>query len=231
MDGSNPAVGHNRPPDPIDEALAPFSDAIAEAENWLDGEPVENEGQMKAVDALIADIRKAGTALASAKKSSTAPLHDAWKAEIARWKPTEDDIERIKKSLVALVDPFKRKLAAEKAEAERKAREEAEAKRREAEVKAREARAGDIESQREAARAQAEAEASQKAAAKAGKDKPKGLRTVTKFEITSHRDLLAWLYKNRPDDIAAFLEEWARRNHRETLQADGLRVWQEKGAY
>ena len=103
--------------------------------------------------------------------------------------------------------------------------------RREAEAKAREARAGDIESQREAARAQAEAEATQKAAAKAGKDQVKGLRTVTKFEITSHRDLLAWLYKNRPDDIAAFLEEWARRNHRETQQADGLRVWTEKTAY
>ena len=231
MDGSNPAVGHNRPPDPIDEALAPFSDAIAEAENWLDGEPVENEGQVKAVDALLKDIRKAGSSLSDAKKSSTAPLHDAWKAELARWKPTEDDIDRLKKGLVALVDPFKRKLAAEKAEAERKAREEAEAKRREAEAKAREARAGDIESQREAARAQAEAEATQKAAAKAGKDQVKGLRTVTKFEITSHRDLLAWLYKNRPDDIAAFLEEWARRNHRETQQADGLRVWTEKTAY
>jgi hypothetical protein len=106
MDGSNPALGHNNPPDPIDEALAPFSDAISEAENWLDGEPVENEEQMKAVDAILADIRKAGTALASAQKSSTAPLHDAWKAEIARWKPTVDDIERMKKGLAALVDPF-----------------------------------------------------------------------------------------------------------------------------
>ena len=39
---------HNNPPDPIDEALAPFGDVISEAENWLDGSPVENEAQMKA---------------------------------------------------------------------------------------------------------------------------------------------------------------------------------------
>ena len=30
-------IGHNNPPDPIDEALAPFGDVITEAEVWLDG--------------------------------------------------------------------------------------------------------------------------------------------------------------------------------------------------
>jgi hypothetical protein len=87
-------IGDNNPPDPIDEALAPYADAIAEAENYLDGEPVQTEAQMQAVDALIKDIRSAKSDLAKAKKSATAPLHDIWKNEIARWKPTEDDVER-----------------------------------------------------------------------------------------------------------------------------------------
>ena len=113
-------VGDNNPPDPLDEAIAPFGDAITEAENWLDGEPVTTEGQMKAVDKLAKDIRSARRALDDAKKSATAPLHDAWKAEIARWKPTEDDLDRIQKGLAALVDGYKRNLAAEKAEAKRK---------------------------------------------------------------------------------------------------------------
>lgn len=226
MDG----IGHNNPPDPIDAALAPYSDVISEAENWLDGSPVETEDQMKAVDALIAEIRKCGTDIGKAKKSSTAPLHDAWKAEVARWKPTEDDIERIKKGLAALVDPFKRKLAEAKAEAEREARAEAERKRREAEAAARNADAADIESQRAAAQAQADAEAAQKAAAKASKDTVKGLRTVTRYEITDHKALLHWIAKNRRDDVTAFIDEWARRNHRD-VTADGLRVWQEKEAY
>lgn len=38
---------HNNPPDPIDEALAPFGDFISEAENWLDGTAVENESPLR----------------------------------------------------------------------------------------------------------------------------------------------------------------------------------------
>ena len=56
-------IGHNNAPDPIDATLAPYSDAIAEAANWLDGQKVENEAQMKSVDAVLKDIRAAGTAL------------------------------------------------------------------------------------------------------------------------------------------------------------------------
>ena len=231
MYGETAQVGHNHPPDPIDEALAPYADDISEAENWLDGEPVQNEEQMKAVDALLANLRKAGSSLASAEKSATAPLHDAWKAEKARWKPTIDDIDRIKKGLAALVDPFKRKLAAEKAEAEREAREEANRKRREAEEKARAASEADIESQREAARAIEEAKHADMDAKKANGDTVKGMRTVTKFEVTDHRALLHWIAKNDRDAITAFVDEYARRNHRERAGADGLRVWQEKEAY
>lgn len=222
--------GHNNPPDPIDSALAPYGDTISEAENWLDGTTVENEDQMKAVDALISDMRKCGSDLAKAKKSATAPLHDAWKSEIARWKPTEDDVERIKKGLAALVDPFKRKLAAEKAEAERKAREEAEAKARAAHEAALAASAADIDAQRAADAAKAEAEAAAKAAKAASKNQVKGLRTVTKYEITDHRDALHWIAQHDRDAVTAFIEDYVRRNHRAANIA-GVRVWQEKEAY
>jgi hypothetical protein len=221
---------HNQPPDAIDEAIAPYSDTIAEAENWLDGSPVENENQMKAVDALIADMRKCGSDLGKAKKSATAPLHDAWKAELARWKPTEDDVERIKKGLAALVDPFKRQLAAEKAEAERKAREEAERKAKEAREAALAAEAADLESQRAAAQAKEDAERAFKDAKRAEKDTVKGLRTVTKYEITDHRDALHWIARNDPDAVTAFVEDYVRRNHR-SAKIVGVHVWQEKVAY
>lgn len=225
------AIGHNNPPDPIDEALAPYGDAIAEAENWLDGTPVENEGQMKAVDAIIKDMRSAKSDLAKAKKSATAPLHDAWKAEIARWKPTEDDIERRLKGLAAVVDPFKRKLAEEKEAAKRAAYEEAKRKEREAEEAARKADASDYEASTEAARLKDDAIEAKKAASAANKDTVKGLRTVTKYEITDHRALLHWIAENRRDDLTAFIEAWAQRNHRDVAGAAGLHVWQEKEAY
>lgn len=222
---------HNNPPDPIDEALAPYGDAISEAEGWLDGTAVENEGQMKAVDALIKELKAAKKAVEVAEESEAKPIYDAWKAAKERYKPTLTDLDRIVKGLVAAVDGFKRKLAAEKAEAERKARAEAEAKMRAAKIAAMQAAETDLEAQRAAAKSQEEAAAAVKAAQLAAKDNVKGLRTVTKYEITDHRALLHWIARNDRNAVTAFIEDWARRNHKETSGADGLRVWTEKEAF
>ena len=233
MNDMNPraVIGGNAPPDPLDEALAPFGDFITEAEGWLDGQAVENEGQMKAVDALLKQIKDADKAVTEAREAEAKPLHDAWKSAIARYKPTQDDLSRIKNGLVAIVDSFKRKLAAEKAEAERKARAEAEEAVRKAREAAMQADAANIEAQRAAAAAQAEAEEAQRRAAAAAKDTVKGLRTVTRYEITDHRALLNWIARNDREAITAFIEEWARRNHKENQNAEGLRVWTEKEAF
>lgn len=222
---------HNNPPDPIDEALAPFSDAIEEAQNWLDGEPVKDEAAMKAVDALLADVKAAHKAVSDGEKSAAAPLYDIWKAEKARWKPTLDDLDRIKKGLVSIVGDFKAKLAREKAEAERKAREEAERKAREAAEAAAKADAADIEAVREAAEAQQAAEEAARDAARASKEKVKGLRTVYRYTITDHRALLHWIAKNDRDAVTAFVEEYARQNHRRIGSVDGLDVRKEKEAF
>jgi predicted phage tail protein len=224
------AIGHNNPPDPLDDALAPYGDAIEEAQNWLDGATVEDDAQMKSVDALLRDIKAAEKAVTEAQKDEAKPLHDAWKAALARYKPTLDDLARIKKGLVAAVDGFKRRVAAEKAEAERKARAEAEAKMRAAAEASAKADAANLEAQREAARMRDEAEAAKAAAHKAKNETVKGLRTVTRYEITDHRALLHWIAKNDRDAITAFVEDYARRNHK-SIDADGLRVWQEREAF
>jgi len=223
------AIGHNNPPDPIDTALSPFGDYITEAEGWLDGSPVENEAQMKAVDAILAQIKAAEKAVSAAKESEAKPLHDAWKNALARYKPTLDDLDRIKKGLVATVNAFKQRLAAEKAERERKAREEAEAAA-EALRKARaEADASNIEAQRAVAQAEHEAEQARIRAAVEKKNATvKGMVTRTFYAIDDHRALLNWIARNDRDAITAFIDEWARRNHSLTVNADGLRVWQEK---
>jgi len=223
-------IGHNAPPDPIDEALAPYGDAIEEAENWLDGTPVEDEAQMKAVDAIIKEMRSAKSDLAKAKKSATAPLHDAWKSEIARWKPTEDDIERRLKGLAAVVDPFKRQLAEKKEAAKRAAYEEARRKEREAEEAARNADASNYEAQVEADRKAHEAMEAKKAASAANKDTVKGLRTVTRYEIEDHRAALHWIAANDRDAMTAFIDEYVRRNHK-AASINGVKVWQDKEAY
>ena len=222
---------HNIPPDPIDEALAPFGDVISEAEGWLDGTPVENEGQMKAVDALIKDMKSAKKAVEAAEESEAKPIYDQWKLAKERYKPTLTDLDRIVKGLVATVDAFKRKLAAEKEAARKEAERLAWEETRKAQEAARLAAANDLEAQRAAA-AQAEAaETAQRAAQAAAKDTVKGMRAVTKYEVTDHRALLHWIAKNDKDAVYAFIEEWARRNHKDHQAAEGLRVWTEKEAY
>ena len=224
------SIGHNNPPDPIDEALAPYADEISEAEAWLDGDPVENEDQMKAVDALIKAMRSAKSDLGKAKKSATAPLHDVWKAEIARWKPTEEDIDRRLKGLAATVDPFKRKLAAEKEAAKRAAYEEAQRKEREAREAAEKANAADYAAQVEADKLAQEALDAKKAASAANKDTVKGMRTVTKYDIEDHRAALHWIAQNDRDAVTNFIDEYVRRNHKQK-QIAGVKVWAEKEAY
>lgn len=224
-------IGHNNPPDPIDEALAPFDATREEAESWLDGKPVENEGQMKAVDALIKDMKAAKKAVETAEESAAKPIYDAWKAEKARFAPTLTDLDRIVKGLVAIVDGFKRKLAAEKAEAAKLAEKVAWEKTRAAQDAARLADATNIDAMRAAASAADDAEAAQKAAMAASKDTVKGLRSVTKYEVTDHRALLNYIAKNVREDVTAFIDEWARKHHKEFPNADGLKVWIEKEAF
>ena len=224
-------IGHNNPPDAIDEALAPFGDVISEAENWLDGQKVETEGQMKAADVLLKGIKAARKAVDEARDLSTKPLHDAWKGEVARWKPTQDDLDRLAKGLIALLDDFKRKLAAEKEAARKEAERLAWEETRKAQEAARLADAGNIEATRAAAAQMEAAEEAQRKAAEAAKDTVKGLRTVTRYEITDHRALLNWIAKNDRDAVTTFIEEWARKNHKAFDKADGLRVWTEKEAF
>ena len=224
-------IGHNAPPDPIDDALAPYGDAISEAENWLDGSPVENEAQMKEVDALLKQVKAAKKAVGDAEESAAKPIYDKWKAEKAKFAPTLTDLDRIAKGLIAINDGFKRKLAAEKAEAARLAQEEMWRKARDAEEASRKANAGDIEAQREAAARQEAFDAAEAEARAAAKDTVKGMRTVTRYEITDHRALLNWIAKNARDDVTAFIEEWARKNHKAYSDADGLRVWKEREAF
>ena len=124
-------------------------------------------------------------------------------------------------------------MAAEKAEKERQAAIEAARKRREAEEAARQADASDIEAQRQAQEKLDEAREATKSAQDAKKDSAsvKGLRSVTKYEITDHKSLLHFIAKNDRDAITAFIEEWARRNHKSQREADGLKVWDDKEAF
>lgn len=232
MTAANPraVIGGNSPPDPIDLALEPFGDILEEVANWLDGATVENEAQLTATDVLLKELKAARKAVDTARDEVTKPLHEAWKGEVARWKPTQDDLDRQVKCLVAAQAPFKAKLAAEKEEARRKAEAEAEAKAEAARQAHRTANAANIEDQRAADELLREAARAEQQARHAAKDTVKGMRTVQVYSIESHRDALHWIAKNDREAMTDFIEEYVRRNFK-ARQIDGVKVETKKEAF
>lgn len=223
-------IGGNSPPepiDPIDAALAPYDAERQEAEGWLDGKPVENVGQMEAVDALRASMREARQAVEKAEEATCKPLFTAWKTAKARFKPTLDDLGRIEGGLVSLVEGFKVKLAVERAEEDRKARMVAAAAQAAAAEAARRAEAGNIEATRAAAAALDAAKAAEKAAAEAKKGQVKGLRTVQRHEVEDERAALFWIAEHDRPALAGFVAEYAS-THPGPIA--GVRRWAEKVA-
>jgi hypothetical protein len=223
-------MGHNAPPNPIDEALAPFGDTITEAEGWLDGKPVETEGQMKAVDTLIKEMKAAKKAVEFAEESEAKPIYDQWKAAKERYKPTLTDLDRIVKGLVAAVDGFKRKLAAEKEAARKEAERLAWEETRKAQEAARNAAASDIEAQRAAAAQIEAAEAAQRAATEAAKDTVKGMRTYTIRTVDDPLIFARWVWLNDRPSYEAWLQMYLEKMPRIPAGCGGVSERQEKRA-
>lgn len=232
MNVHNPPVGigHNNPPDPLDVALEPYADALEEAANWLDGATVENEGQLAATDVLLKELKAARKAVDAARDECVKPLHDAWKAEVGRWKPTQDDLDRQVKCLVAAQAPYKARLAAEKEAARIKAEQEAADKAEAARKAHLEANAASIEEQRRADDLIREAEQAALAARAAAKDTVKGMRTVQVYEIEDHRAALRWIALNDREAITEFIEEYVRRNFK-SRGIEGVKVSTTKEAF
>lgn len=231
MTEENPraVIGGNAPPDPIDTITASHADIMAEVANWADGSTVETLAQMTAVDLLIKEMKGARKELDAARDAATKPLHEVWKAEIARWKPTQDDYDRQVACLVAAVDPFKRNLAREQDEARRKAEAEAWEKTRAAQEAFRAAGAADLDAQRIAAQAEADAIAAQEKARIAAESTVKGMRRETLHEVTDHKALLNWIAQNDRPAMTAFIEAYAKANYK-TKTLPGVRTWEDRKA-
>lgn len=222
-------IGHNGGPDmdPIAAVTDQYGDTLSEIENWTDGTLVETEAQMLAVDALLKEFKTYKTALNNAAKERTAPLHTAWKAEVAAVKVYTDDADKLQAALVASVSPFKKKLADEKRAVERAAWEAADKVRREAAEAEAKANAASIDDQRDLeAKRQAVIDA-ETAAKAASKDKPKGLRWEYPFVITDMSDVLRWMNKNARADLEAAALAYVTkyvREHKDATAIPGVNV-------
>lgn len=218
-------IGHNNPPDPIEVIQSAYDAVFSEVANWLDGSPVENEGQMREVDKLLASVKEAEKEAVAGKEDEYRPHKAACDAVVARWKPFLDDLSLQKKGLAAAVEGFKRKLAEAK-EAERRAKEAAASEAmRKAEEAARAANLADLEAQREASAAIDAARAAQQAAKDV--ETVKGLRTFTVRDIVDGVACARWIWTNDRPAIMDFMEAYVKRADR---LPDGVTERKEKRA-
>lgn len=210
---SEAKIGHNNPPTPLNEVGVELATLWIEAKNWLDGEPVSNEGQMGAVDDLLAMAKSLDKKAKGLKEEDFRPHKAACDKVVADWKPVLDDLKKITEGCKTIVGTYKAELAKQREEEARKAREEAEAKLEAARIAEREADKGNIEARRASEAAAVEAKknlASVNREAKAGH--VKGLRTATSYIVKDQRACLHWIAKNDKPTLVAFMDEYARRN-------------------
>jgi len=164
---------------PFDLIEESANDLLTEARNWADGVPVETQAQADDVSRLIDELRKVAKAADDARKDEVKPFDEAKAKVQAKYAPlfadpktkTPGRVFTAIDALKAALTPYLRKLDEAKREAERTAREEAEAKMREAQEAARAAAASDLAAREDAEAKIAEAKAAEAAVAAAARDK------------------------------------------------------------
>ena len=234
--------GHNNPPEPtpIETARETLSDIETEASAWFDGADIENDAQADEVSRIIDNARKAKTRFEADRKVEKQPHLDAGKAVDDAWKPLTTAADRIVEVAKGVLTPWL--VAKDKEKREREAAERAKADAASAEAR-RLAEASDgslaaaklrdaaIEESRIAQARAAAAERDKAGAKGAGMARTVSLRTVHRAEVTDRRALLNHIAKLRPDDLTAWLEEWAAREVRTGARViPGVHVWEEKAA-
>lgn len=243
-------IGHNSPPEPtpFEAVEQKIFDLYDEAKQWLDGEPVATQGQADELNKLINLIREAANEADALRKDEVKPFDDGKAAVQARYAPLIADTKATKgKTVLALaaakkaLTPWLTKIEDEKREAERKAREEAEAARMKAQEALRAADAADLSAREEAERLAEEARQAEIAARVAAKDKGQarsgtgratGLRTYYVPEITDATAFARHLWQHRRSEMNGFLNEMAEKmvaqNHEQVIP--GVTIHTEKRA-
>lgn len=217
---STDMTGHNAPP-PYEAFSLHIEELIENAKQFLDGEPIANQGQADEVGKLLDMIRTAKKDADKERAAEKKPHDDAGKAIQAKWKPLLDrcDIatDTAKKALV----PWLEKLEAEQRAAAAKAREEAEAARLAALEAERAAKASvDLEAAERAEQARKDADIAQAQANRADKAKAHaaggsraiGLRSYWIAELVDPVAALKHYKQAQPELLKAWLLEQAQKD-------------------
>lgn len=235
------AIGANNPPEPIEAPEAPpaptpfeaiklhIESLYEEARHWLDGEPIENQGQADKVAQLLNELRQAENAAEDLRKAEVKPFDEA-KAEVqTRFNLLIGDTKTVKGLTVKAVSGCKAALApwllklerekeaaaaAARAKAESAAAAAAEAARAAAgssDLAAREA-AEEAESAARSAQRDANRAAKDKAQASGGSGRAVSLRRMWRPTLTDPKAALLHYAADKPDELKGFLQTLAERD-------------------
>jgi hypothetical protein len=207
-------------------------DLFDEAQVWLAGEGVSSEAEAKAVETLLDMARDAKKAADEARKAENEPF-DRGKAEVqARYNPILKRADLIVETCKNVLQPWRDKIAAEKAAKAEAMRLEAEALRREAEEKIR-ASAGNLAERAKAEETLAFAKDADKAVAKAVKAAAtgNGLRTTYRAELTDLNAAIKHYWSTNRAEFEALVCDIAARQVRAGVrEIPGFNVIEERKA-
>lgn len=221
MADDNPHIyeGANHPPvSPFDAVKVHVDDLMAEARQWLDGQPVTTQAQADGVSKLLDMLRKAKTATDNARKEEAKPFDDG-KAEVqARYKPLLERAELAADTCKKALQPFLMAQEAARQAAAAEARRVAEEAARVAAETARAASRGDLEQQEDAeaaVKAARDAEAAAKAIDKSrshatGGARATTLRTSYTPVLTDGHDAVRWAWSVHRPEMLEFVTSLAK---------------------
>lgn len=216
----NPYIGHNKPPEEMaTDARAAW---LVEAANWLDGTPVETDGQMESVDALLAEIKQIEKHTRGAKEVEFRPAKAIADGISDRFKKILSELDKDKKGLLGLVDTYKRKKHAEAERAQIEAEREAAEKARAAEMAKDMTDYSNLESRDFADDMALEARKAEQQAAAIAKSKPKGMRAYKVVEVTDPAAFWSWMQRNNPQHVQIMLAEAAKQIYKSGQRPDGV---------
>jgi len=219
--------GHNNPPSDFDTLAAEVEAIYGEAENWLDGEPAETEGQAESLEKLLGTLRDLEKKRAAAFKEEKQPWLDKCREIDSKWKPLKERLERAVKVCRAALTPYREAQDRARREAEQKAREEAERKRREAEAALRK-QTSDIRAREDAERQLKEAKRAEASANKTARAAT-GLRTVREAHIVDLNAAVKHYWSTDREDFEALVQRLADRDIRQKRPAaPGIEIVERK---
>lgn len=241
------ATGHNGGP-PLDDEPAndnqpayvaiftEIDDLYDEAKNWADGEAISSQEMHDAIEKLYDGLHEAGKKADALRVEEKKPLDDQVKAIQDRYnkyiQPKKGRVDLAKSTLGALLAPWRKKVADEKAAIAAQQAAEAAAAKEAAEAAIRSS-SGNLGAREYAEELLADAKKLERGAKRVDKAATTGtgLRTVYKVDFADQEKALDWAFGYAPGEFIAMAlslaEEQVRRGVR---QLPGFTIVEDKVA-